>query len=225
MKTINLISTFSSQKLVISAAHCLTELTISQTLLYIGSHDITSVTDTDFQQRGAQQLIVHPDYFRPNKTYSDADIGLIILNLPVIYTEYIKPICLWPTDQNSQTIVAKRGVVAGWGRDESGKSAGTPSVIEMPVVSSLECLTEDPLTFLKLTSNRTLCVGEKDGKGPCHGDSGSGFVIKTNGRWVLRGIVSAGLLDPVKQTCDLTNYVVLADAVKFMDWILSYLSY
>jgi Trypsin len=166
-------------------------------------------------------LLPHPD-FKKKKQFSDADIGLITLSEPVMYTEHIKPICLWPTDEVNQNmnIVGRKGVVVGWGRDDSGEGAMTPKSIEMPVVSTEECLISD-ISFLKITSNRTLCVGEKNGKGPCHGDSGSGFVIQMDGKWVLRGIVSSGLPDVVRNTCDLTKYVVLADTVKYMDWISS----
>jgi Trypsin len=188
-------------------------------LLYIGSHDISNTIDNDFQKRGAQIFIIHPDYFRKDKPFSDADIGLIILSQPVVYTDFIKPICLWRT--NGANIVEEKGVVAGWGRDSSNQGTSVPNVVEMPVVSTLDCVYDD-ISYLKITSNRTMCVGEKNGKGPCHGDSGSGFVMKIGGRWVLRGIVSAGLPNPVTLICDLNKYVVLADTVKFMDWILMY---
>jgi secreted trypsin-like serine protease len=113
--------------------------------------------------------------------------------------------------------------VAGWGFYTSDQGTAIPHSIEMPVVSMVDCVLEDS-SYAAFTSNRTLCVGEKNGKGPCHGDSGSGFVMKLDGKWVLRGVVSAGLPDPLNYACDLTKYVVLSDAVKFMDWILLYLN-
>jgi secreted trypsin-like serine protease len=215
----------SPQKVVISAAHCVTAITVDQVLLYIGRYDIKSVINTDgYQERGAQQLICHPDYYKPDRSFSDADVALVLMSTPVSYTKYILPICLWPVSMANQNVVAKRGIVAGWGRDESGAGATSePHVVELPVVSSTQCLQED-ISYFYITSNRTLCAGEKNGKGPCNGDSGSGFVIKQGGKWMLRGVVSAGLPDPVKLTCDLTKYIVLSDVTKFNDWILSYLS-
>jgi secreted trypsin-like serine protease len=114
--------------------------------------------------------------------------------------------------------------VAGWGFDSGNQGTAEPHAIELPVVSTLTCVYDD-ISYLKITSNRTLCVGEKNGKGPCHGDSGSGFVMPMNGKWVLRGVVSAGLPNPVTLTCDLKKYVVLSDTVKFMDWILWHMNY
>jgi secreted trypsin-like serine protease len=209
---------------VISAAHCLTNITVNQALVFIGGHDIRKLNDPYSRRHDVAQLIPHPDYTKENKQFSDADIGLIHLSKPAIYTDFIKPICLWPTDEVNQNmnIVERKGVVVGWGRDDSGEGAMTPKSIEIPVVSTLTCVFDD-ISHLKITSNRTLCVGDKNGKGPCHGDSGSGFVMKLNEKWVLRGIVSAGLPDPVTQTCDLNKHVVLSDTVKFMNWILSYI--
>jgi Trypsin len=209
---------------VISAAHCLTGLSLKQALLYIGCHDLKNMSDTDFQKRVAEQLIIHPDYYRPNKAFSDADIGLIIFSLPVVYTDFIKPICLWPADEAYRDIVTQKGVVAGWNYDSSEQEAATPKAIEMPVVSTLTCVYDD-ISYLKITSKRTLCVGEKNGKGPCHGDSGSGFVMKMDGKWVLRGIVSAGLTNPVTLTCDKNKYAVLSDTAKFMKWISFYMNF
>jgi secreted trypsin-like serine protease len=128
---------------------------------------------------------------------------------------------LWPADQAKQDVVNQKGVVAGWGLDENNQVTAIPYSVEMPVVAMDTCLQDDP-SYHSITSKRSLCVGEKNGRGPCHGDSGSGFVMKMGGKWVLRGIVSAGLPDVVKNTCDLTKYVVLADASKYMDWILMY---
>ena len=75
--------------------------------------------------------------------------------------------------------------------------------------------------FLELTSNRTFCAGNRNGNGPCHGDSGSGFALqdpKTK-RYHLRGIVSLTIFDERIMSCDLTQYVVYVDVAKHLDWI------
>lgn len=65
--------------------------------------------------------------------------------------------------------------------------------------------------------------GYRNGSGPCNGDSGSGFIMKRNDRWLLRGIVSMSISDTQKFTCDLKNYVVFTDASKFVSWLLSFI--
>lgn len=59
--------------------------------------------------------------------------------------------------------------------------------------------------------------------GPCNGDSGSGFIMNQNGRWILRGVVSMSISDTYSRTCDLTNYVVFTDASKFLPWLIDFL--
>jgi secreted trypsin-like serine protease len=51
------------------------------------------------------------------------------------------------------------------------------------------------------------------------GDSGGGLIIKdNNGRWTLRGLVSAAIRGP-DGSCDLENYVVFTDVARHIDWI------
>lgn len=52
---------------------------------------------------------------------------------------------------------------------------------------------------------------------------GSGLVFQRNNRWVLGGIVSAGLSDANSGACKLTDYVVFTDISQYTSWILSYL--
>jgi secreted trypsin-like serine protease len=54
------------------------------------------------------------------------------------------------------------------------------------------------------------------------GDSGGGFIVKTNGKWYLRGIVSSSLINPDTYECDTSNFVVFTDVTKFTDWILQF---
>lgn len=50
------------------------------------------------------------------------------------------------------------------------------------------------------------------------GDSGGGLMLYENGKWVLRGIISASLRDPLNG-CDVNNYVVFTDVAKYINWI------
>jgi secreted trypsin-like serine protease len=212
-----------SNKVVISAAHCIEPFSVDQVILYIGAYDISDKTNVDYEVRKPTELIVHPNYFIEGRKTSDADIGLLIMQEPVQFNNFIRPICLWPSQLINEDVVDQTGIVVGWGHTkDSVFSTATPLSIKLPIVSDVTCLRED-ISYFFITSNRTFCVGEKNGKGPCHGDSGSGFFMKRNDRWLLRGIVSAGLPDPIQQTCDLKKYVVMSDVAKYQDWIMSYL--
>jgi hypothetical protein len=45
--------------------------------------------------------------------------------------------------------------------------------------------------------------------------------MQRNGKWFLRGVVSISTYDSVKQSCDLSNYVVFTDVSKFKKWLFS----
>lgn len=135
------------------------------------------------------------------------------------YTNYIRPICLWSEPADSRLIVGSTGVVAGWGGDENGRSfTPIPKKVEANIVSDSDCLRSSQ-AYSTLTSSRTFCAGNRDGSGPCMGDSGSGLMINRNGRWYLRGVVSAG--QTKQQKCNLLEYVVFCDVAKHMAWVQS----
>lgn len=48
---------------------------------------------------------------------------------------------------------------------------------------------------------------------------GGGFLIYINRKWHLRGILNLGLLDKSTESCDLYNYSLFLDIVKYVTWI------
>lgn len=62
-----------------------------------------------------ERKIQHPDY-RQGVVYND--IGLIILEQPVIFNKYIRPICLPSITDNDYT--GEVLYLAGWGPDRKG---------------------------------------------------------------------------------------------------------
>lgn len=53
--------------------------------------------------------------------------------------------------------------------------------------------------------------------------TGSGIMIHRNNRWILRGIVSAGLSDANNGLCKLTDYIIFTDVAKFLPWIRAHI--
>ncbi|KAF5280734.1 hypothetical protein FQA39_LY18017 [Lamprigera yunnana] len=206
-----------SNKLVMTAAHCVrmnktTNVPMENIILVLGKHNIKSWAVRS-EIRDVEQIFVHPDYVKP----SDADISILVMYKEVTFTDKIKPVCVWREEH--ETIVGSEGVVVGWGRDEFfNEYVPEPRELNMPIVSQEDCLRSDE-RFLKLTSNRTFCAGTRKGSGACTGDSGGGFFMKRNGRWTLKGIVSSALIDSKTRSCDLDNYTVFSDVVKYNVWI------
>lgn len=115
--------------------------------------------------------------------------------------------------------MGKFGVVAGWGQNEQNRQfTPVPKKVDTKIVSDSECLRSSS-TYQMLTSSRTFCAGNRDNTGPCKGDSGSGLMINNNGRWFLRGIVSAGQTKGIG--CNLQEFVVFCDVSKHLPWLQS----
>ena len=67
---------------------------------------------------GAKKIMVHPDW-KPFDSKYDADIAIIVLQIAVQYTKYIRPLCLWTgTSFDIRDIEDKNGVVVGWGTNQ-----------------------------------------------------------------------------------------------------------
>lgn len=168
---------------------------------------------------GVSSYNLHPDFPQDLNRFYDADIAVIILKKLVPFSELIKPACLWSGDPDETLIVEKKGVVVGWGKDESGHLVtNSPRKVTVPIVSHIECR-QSNAELAKLISSRTFCAGNRNGVGPCSGDSGGGLIIYENGTWQLRGIISVAVMHKITKACDLTEFIIYTDVAKFIDWI------
>ena len=133
------------------------------------------------------------------------------------FNHLIQPICTFQSGAGG--LVNRTGVTVGYGKSENDKKEHeeTPKIIEIPIHDSLKCFYrfED---LLQLSSNRTFCGGPANGTGVCLGDSGNGMVIKYHGIYYLRGIVSSSL-QSARYGCDVYQYSVFTDVLKFTKWI------
>lgn len=214
-----------SPRLVLTAAHCVFikgELTNSSDLLLnIGSYDLNDWLDTDVILKSVKRIEIPIELTSLNVMHND--IAALVLDDYVIFTDFVKPVCLWTSKSDHIDIFGKTGTVIGWGNDGSNEMAASlPKSINVPIVSNQECVRSNKL-FASMISNKTICAGSKDGTGPCNRDSGGGLYMKVEGLWTLRGIVSNSVRSSIKSkvACDLTEYVVYTDVAKYTHWIYS----
>ncbi|XP_068623906.1 serine protease gd-like [Battus philenor] len=218
---------------IITAAHCVTRRESNRVVnkdtltVYLGKHNLrTSVRGV--QIRFVDQITVHPQY---NASSYSHDAAILTLVEPVQYTEYVRPICLWPDDQvELSNVIDKKGSVVGWGFDATGVATEELTLVEMPVVDQETCIRSYSEFFAKFTSQYTYCAGYRDGvidkrtgtrksTSVCNGDSGGGMVFELNDSWHLRGLVSLSVARQNEYRCDPTHYVVFTDLAKFLPWI------
>lgn len=136
------------------------------------------------------QTFKHPAY---NSRTVDNDIALLRLEFPVIFTEYIVPVCL-PSSPLAERVLHLNGtltVVSGWGKEgmDSERYSSALNVIKVPLVDRSICTQQMSHNI----SDNVLCAGVLGRKmDACEGDSGGPMVTLYRDTWFLIGLVSWG---------------------------------
>ncbi|CAO1415663.1 unnamed protein product [Diamesa serratosioi] len=205
---------------VITAAHCMQPKgqriikSPEQVLLAFGVYNLNDFGNPGTVSSYAIKINIHPDW-NPSTNRYDADLALLQIENSLLFTNLIKPVCLWNGDDSINSV---EGSVVGWGKSESSKKhEDEPKEISVPIVSNEVCFLAQP-ELSSISSVRTFCGGSRDGvRGPCFGDSGSGLFVKNGQKYYLRGLVSSSLT--VGEICDTNSYAIYTNIFKFTDWI------
>uniref|UniRef100_A0A182N966 Peptidase S1 domain-containing protein n=1 Tax=Anopheles dirus TaxID=7168 RepID=A0A182N966_9DIPT len=211
------------QNTILTAAHCLVaggrKIALELLIVQVGRSRLWNFNNW-IQQHDAYELIVHPDY---NAIRVGNDLALIKLSSDISYNQYVQPICLWDRDDAEHKIVGTFGTVIGFGLDESDMVSESLREARVPVVSLIQCLESNPELLGTLLTSRMICAGNRDGIGPCNGDSGGGLFFDFDNVWYIRGMVSFTKPREDTNTCDLKQYTVFTDIAKYLDWMRSHL--
>ncbi|EDV48860.1 serine protease gd [Drosophila erecta] len=203
-----------SKRTVMTAAHCIYGKSASQLWVYLGRHDRNENPENGASLVSVRSVLT-PSAYEGNPV-PDADVGLLVLNEPMVYTKYIQPLCLWGSHMGLPPNEGDTGAVAGWGYDRSAQKTRFPKTVSVRLVPRDQCLKEMKRAEDFITQ-RTVCAGNSESHGPCFGDSGSALIVLRNNRWYVRGVVS---LSPRRgDICDLSKYVIYCDVAKHIDWV------
>lgn len=204
-----------------SAAHCVQEKGTSEPfksqelVVLLGAYDLDIIHEPGRSTFAVQKIEIHPDWLYQSDQY-DADIAVLVLVGKVTFTNYIQPICL---NNKLNISSATRGVVVGYGKSEDRTKIheNKPRVIDTPIFENKDCFKKN-IDLKTISSGRTFCGGDGNGTGVCKGDSGGGLYVIDEGFYYLRGIVSSSL-KTAELSCDVNNYSVFTNVLKFIDWI------
>lgn len=188
----------------VTAAHCVTDVEVSDPLARVGSNDRTR----GGQERRLSRIVVHPAYKEGSNGPTFADLALVELDAPVDTA----PVAIARTAPAPGT----RARLLGWGntcREATPACSRNPvplHQLDTQVNAPGDCRpgTLDPAT--------ELCVGDLSGAtGGCQGDSGGPQVVPAGyGRWLLTGVTSRD--GGVTVDCNLGIYTSVAT---YADWI------
>uniref|UniRef100_A0A8C0WW90 Peptidase S1 domain-containing protein n=1 Tax=Castor canadensis TaxID=51338 RepID=A0A8C0WW90_CASCN len=174
---------------VVTAAHCfkgnLNKLSLFSVLL--GAWQLEN-PGPGAKQVGVAWVLPHPTYSW--KEAASADIALVRLKTPILFSERILPICLPDSSvrlpPNTECWIAGWGSIHDGGEDRQTLPLHHPQTLQklkVPIIDSETCtITED-----------MLCAGYLEGeRDACLGDSGGPLMCKVESSWVLAGIISWG---------------------------------
>jgi len=190
---------------VLTAAHCLDGLTPIQYEIVAGIHNVHFPSIHE-EIRRVDKGIMHPSYNWDDKEF---DIGLIKLNSPLQFSDYVQSINLTNGDILEGTVCT----TTGWGITEEDGTflSGNLRKVDVPVVSDEECFK----IYASLMRDDMICAGGEDGKDSCSGDSGGPLVCPTADGLSVTGVTSWG------QGCGRPGKPgVYTEVVYFLDWIL-----
>lgn len=200
-----------TNKFVITAAHCLKGISERRIKLILGDHDRRSVEEAQ-ETRTIEQVFIMNGFVK--KTFNN-DIALIKLNREVIFSQYIRPVCLPTTDRSYN---GQNTTVVGWGKlSEGGQPADVLMDVIVPIIPQKKCRKETRYRASEITNNM-ICAGYDNGVlDACQGDSGGPMVWRadTDNFYTQMGIVSWG------QGCARQGYPgVYTRLGRYRQWII-----
>ncbi|KAB0800603.1 hypothetical protein PPYR_06343 [Photinus pyralis] len=214
-----------SNRYVLTAAHCITAYRAEQWELRsvrLGEHTLQNKTDCnpfyctkDPVNVPVEELITH-ELFDPNSVSSANNIALIRLQQEVVFTDFIHPICLPPTDNTDYT--GLNMLISGWGQTEHVPKSGEKLKLRIQVTTQEKCITTYRLANVELKEGQ-ICAGGVKGEDSCLGDGGGPLMLfnQTASTYFVAGITTFGNAD-----CGTEDWPsVYTKVVNYIPWINS----
>ncbi|XP_072326964.1 acrosin-like isoform X1 [Scyliorhinus torazame] len=177
---------------VLTAAHCFKAKisnNVEKIMLVFGLEQISRFSK-DTYARPVAEVIKHENY---NPDTESNDIALIKVTDPIVFTDFVQPVCL--QYQKLDIAELKPCVTAGWGMVEGkGRRADVLQEQEISIIPTAICNQGD--WHNGSLSDQVLCAGFKwAGPDRCQTDSGGPLVCKVlgAGKFYQLGITNWGL--------------------------------
>jgi hypothetical protein len=134
---------------------------------FLGRYNLGDENETNWQKRKVSKKLLHDDYnLFHNRSKSDGDISILIMDKAVQFTNTIQPICLPKLNENVFNV---NGIVAGYGTHTPNTPASKlPLHVALKTIDLLECYSSN-VGASEIVSRRSFCAAGPDGI-PCFGN-------------------------------------------------------
>lgn len=211
-----------SNRYVLTAAHCLDPRYNNITTVKLGDYNVK--TDKDcvdhhlyetecsdpVEQFLVEEKILHPFF---NKMTKENDVALLRLSKSVIFSDYIRPICL-PKKNSSELKVGEKLSTSGWGLLGTHlEQTDLKKRVMAVLVSKEECKGAYESKRRFITDDHLCASAMSVDSFTCNGDSGSPLMYSVKNQWEQVGIVSFSV------GCGNGYPTVYGKVVNYLDWI------
>ncbi|CAF1004778.1 unnamed protein product [Brachionus calyciflorus] len=208
-----------SDQHVLTAAHCVTDLTPETAAVLVGLHNLDSITKDNYYP--VESISIHEEYTGSSSNYIANDIAVIKLSNPIERSDKVQTICLPNSDES---IVDNDLIASGWGNINDGFESQLPENLQ---TTKLRVINGDPVCdeIGDWDINTVLCTiqpGENPFSNVCFGDSGGPLTKQNNGLWTLYGVTSYVMVesdDQGRYKCKANKPSFYTNVAKFTDWI------
>lgn len=179
------------ERWVLTSALCVSN--IKPDIVRLGEHDVSLEGEDDVQEMKVEKVLTHPDY---QGRITENDIALIKLDKSVIFSNFVRPICLPREDID---LTGSTAWSTGWGNSNLAgqRNKNILQEIVQEVLGNEECeeIYEDLGHSLSLPEGGYICTLDREGdKSNCYGDGGGPVVVQRDDKsWELVGIQSWGV--------------------------------
>lgn len=208
---------------MLTGAHCVSSSSISRSnwqikTVRLGEWDTTTNPDCQvnegkaecappFQDLPIEEIKVHPLYNKDSISQAN-DIAMIRLGEPVLFSDYVQPICLPNKQLRADELEGLVTEVGGW----QAKSSTRMQKSQVLITSIERC--QQQYAAHKVDIKASQLCGEANTE-ECHGNAGGPLMLLKNGQYLLGGLLSFGPVPcPSRGWPDIYTRVA-----SYIDWI------
>ncbi|KAF5294517.1 hypothetical protein FQA39_LY13371 [Lamprigera yunnana] len=170
------------------------------------SYNVTECSDSEEFEVG--KLILHP--YRVAYTYNN-DLALLKLARNVIFSDYIRPVCL-PTFETKFAEIGDRLYVTGWNDQFFVKGKPTKKKVSTVLLSNERC---SSMLRTTITGYNICTIGYSNNtEAQCYLDKGGPLMFANRDRWHLEGILSE-----FSGRCDNSGPLIFMRTSQYLEWI------